>query len=187
MPPRRVTNPPQAASLPHITRGARLDSPYPFAFRLSENGTMANQIQPIPEGFHTLTPYLLVADAEKEIEFARAAFDARTIHISRLPDGSVMHATLLIGTSLLMLGQVSGKMRPVPAMLYMYVEDADAVFGRAVTSGARVVRELADQPWGDRSGGVISANGIQWWIATLIEDVSEKELQRRMAPRDSVG
>jgi uncharacterized glyoxalase superfamily protein PhnB len=144
---------------------------------------MANQIQPIPEGFHTLTAYLLVADAEKEVEFARAAFDAQEVHISRLPDGSIMHATLKIGTSMLMLGQVSGDMKPVPSMLFMYVTGVDAVYQRAVRSGGQSVREPADQMWGDRAGAVASPNGIQWWISTHIEDVSEEDLQRRMTKR----
>jgi uncharacterized glyoxalase superfamily protein PhnB len=142
---------------------------------------MANKVQPIPEGFQTLTAYLLVAEADKEIAFLKAAFDAETIHISRLPDGSVMHATLKIGTSMLMMGQARDTMKPIPAMLYMYVEDVDAVYKRALASGAQSIREPADQLYGDRSGGVVSANGIQWWIGTHIEDVSEEELQRRMA------
>jgi uncharacterized glyoxalase superfamily protein PhnB len=148
---------------------------------------MANQVQPIPEGFHTLTAYLLVADAEKEVEFAKAAFDAQAIHVSRLPNGSVMHATLKIGTSMLMLGQVSGDMKPVTAMLFMYVGDADAVYKRAIASGAKSIHEPADQIWGDRAGAVSSVNGIQWWIGTHLEEVSEEDLQRRMAKRSAAG
>jgi len=148
---------------------------------------MANQVQPIPEGFTTLTAYLLVADAEKELEFIKAAFDAEPVHISRLPNGSIMHATVKVGNSMLMMGQVSGAMKPVPSMLYMYVKDADAVYGRAVKSGATVVQALADQPWGDRSGGVSSANGIHWWIGTHKEEVSEEEMLRRMTPKGAAG
>jgi PhnB protein len=144
---------------------------------------MANQVQPIPEGFHTLTAYLLVADTEKEVEFAKAAFGGQTIHISRLPDGSIMHATLKIGTSMLMLGQVSGEMKPVASMLFMYVENVDDAYRRAVKSGGKQVHEPMDQMWGDRAGAVSSPNGIQWWIATHIAEVSEEELQERMAAR----
>jgi PhnB protein len=142
---------------------------------------MANKVQPIPEGFHTVTPYLVVADADREIAFLKAAFDARAIHISRLPDGSVMHATMKIGNSMVMMGQARGDWKPVPSMLYLYVEDADAVYRRALECGAASVREPADQVYGDRSAGVASANGIQYWMGTHIEDVSEEELQRRMA------
>lgn len=144
---------------------------------------MANQVQPIPEGFHTVTAYLLVADAAKEVEFASAAFGAQEIHISRLPDGSIMHATLKIGTSMLMLGQVRGEMKPVASMLFMYVTDADAVYQRAIRSGGQPVCEPSDQIWGDRAGAVASPNGIQWWISTHIEDVSEEDLQRRTTKR----
>jgi len=146
---------------------------------------MANQVQSIPEGFHTLTPYLLVGDAEKEVEFAKAAFDAQEIHISKLPDGSIMHATLKIGTSMLMLGQVRGEMKPVPSMLFMYVEDVDGVYRRAVKSGGKSVHEPMEQMWGDRAGAVTSPNGIQWWISTHIAEVSEEELQKRMAARSA--
>jgi uncharacterized glyoxalase superfamily protein PhnB len=148
---------------------------------------MANQVQPIPEGFHTLTAYLLVADAEKEIEFVKAAFDAQTVHVSRLPDGSVMHATLKIGTSMLMVGQVSGEMKPVPSMLFTYVEDVDAVYRRAVECGGKPLHEPMDQIWGDRAGAVSSANGILWWISTHIAEVSEAELQERVAARGAAG
>lgn len=142
---------------------------------------MANKVQPIPEGFHTLTAYLIVADADKEIEFLKAAFDAQPVHISKGPEGSIMHATVKIGTSMLMMGQARDPWKPVPAMMYMYVEDVDAVYKRAVLCGAQPVREPADQPYGDRSGGVASENGIQWWMGTHIEDVSEEELRRRSA------
>jgi len=142
---------------------------------------MANQDQQIPEGFHTLTAYLLVNDADREIEFVKAAFDAQPVHISRHPDGSVMHATLKIGTSMLMMGQARDSWKAVPSMLYMYIEDVDAVYQRALACGATSVREPADQMYGDRSGGVASPNGIQWWMATHIEDVSEEELRRRSA------
>jgi uncharacterized glyoxalase superfamily protein PhnB len=148
---------------------------------------MAKQVQPIPEGFHTLTAYLLVADAEKEVEFAKAAFDAQEIHISKLPDGSIMHATLKIGTSMLMLGQVSGEMKPVPSMLFMYVENVDGVYRRAVASGGKPTQEPMDQMWGDRAGAVSSPNGIQWWISTHIEELSEAELQERVAARSAAA
>jgi PhnB protein len=148
---------------------------------------MAKQIQPIPEGFHTLTAYLLVADAEQEVEFARKAFDAQTIHVSRLPDGSIMHATLKIGTSMLMLGQVQGNMKPVPSMLFMYVENADTAYRHAVECGGKPLHEPMDQIWGDRAGAIASPNGIQWWISTHIAEVSESELQRRMAARSAAA
>jgi len=140
---------------------------------------MANKVQAIPEGFHTLTPYLVVGDAEKELEFMKAAFEARVLHLSRAPDGSITHVTVKIGDSMLMMGQAGERFPPVPSMLYMYVEDTDAVYKRALECGAKTVREPADQMYGDRSGGVVSATGIQWWFGTHKEDVSEEELRRR--------
>ncbi len=152
-----------------------------------ENGPMANKVQPIPEGFTTLTAYLLVADAEKEVAFAKTAFDAKEVHISRLPDGSIMHATLKVGTSMLMLGQVRGDMKPVPSMLYMYVENVDAAYHKAVKSGGKPVHEPADQIYGDRSGAVTSPTGISWCIGTHIADVSEEEMQAHMSKQASAA
>ncbi len=146
---------------------------------MGENGRMSKTVQPIPEGFHTLTPYLIVGDAEKELEFIKAAFNAQLIHLSRGPDGSIGHVTAKIGDSMLMMGRRSGEYPAMPAMLYMYVPDVDAVYKRALECGAKSVREPADQVYGDRSGGVVSANGIHWWFGTHIEDVSEEELEER--------
>jgi len=140
---------------------------------------MTKKVQPIPEGFHTLTPYLVVGDAQKELQFVKDAFDAKVVHLSRMPDGTITHVTLKIGDSMLMMGQARGEHGPAPSMLYMYVEDTDAVYKRALECGATPVREPADQMYGDRSGGVVSATGVQWWFGTHIEDVSEEELERR--------
>jgi PhnB protein len=140
---------------------------------------MSKKVQPIPEGFHTLTPYLIVGDADKELEFAKAAFDAKVMHLSRGPDGVISHVTLKIGDSMLMMGQGRAEYPPMPCMLYMYVENVDAVYKRALDCGAKTMREPADQIYGDRSGGVVSANGIQWWFGTHIEDVSEEEMEKR--------
>ena len=149
---------------------------------------MAKQVQSIPEGFHTLTAYLLVADAEEGSRIREAPLSTPSeVHISKLPNGPIMHATLKIGTSMLMLGQVSGEMKPVPAMLFMYVENVDAVYRRAVECGGKPVHEPMDQMWGDRAGAVSSPNGIQWWISTHIAEVSEEELQERIAARKAAA
>ena len=89
-------------------------------------------VKPIPEGYHTVTPYLVVEGVPKLIEFLKAAFGAREIHRTALPDGSVMHAEVQIGDSRVMMGEASGGMKPIPAMLYLYVPDVDAVYERAV-------------------------------------------------------
>jgi PhnB protein len=146
---------------------------------MGENGRMSKTVQPIPEGFHTLTPYLIVGDADKELEFTKSAFDAQVVHLSRGPDGAIGHVTVKIGDSMLMMGQARGEYPAVPSMLYMYVPDVDVVYKRALECGAKPVREPRDEAYGDRAGGVVSATGIQWWFGTHIEDVPEDELEKR--------
>jgi PhnB protein len=136
-------------------------------------------VKAIPEGFHTITPYLIVKDASKFIDFAKQAFDAQEIHRTAQPDGTVMHAQLKIGDSMIMLGEAMGEWKPIPAALYLYVNDVDQVYKQAIKAGATSVMEVADQFYGDRHGGVKDAYGNQWWIATHIEDVSPDELERR--------
>lgn len=148
---------------------------------------MPNPVQPIPDGFHTVTPYLMVEDADGLIAFLEQAFGATLRGRHDGPDGRMMHAELQIGDSRVMMGQATGEWPAMPAMLHLYVEDADAVFRRAVEAGARVVREPEDQFYGDRSGGVVDPTGNQWWISTRVEDVSPEEMERRMAELGTAG
>jgi PhnB protein len=138
-------------------------------------------VSPIPAGYHTLTPYLTVRGADALIEFLERVFDAKVIHKMLGPTGKVGHAELQVGDSRVMLGEVCGASEPMPSTLYVYVPDADAVYKRALEAGATSIREVADQFYGDRHGGVKDACGNQWWIATHIEDVSPEELARRAA------
>jgi PhnB protein len=131
------------------------------------------QIQPV-------CPYLLVADAAKQIEFLQKAFNGQPDYCARLPDGSIMHAQVRIGDSVVMLGQIRPPMQPMPAMVHLYVADADATFAAAVSAGATVVQPVADQFYGDRSGGVSDSNGNIWWISTHVRDVSEAEMAKHM-------
>ena len=135
---------------------------------------------PIPEGYATVTPYLCVVEAAKLIEFLKQAFAAEVIVRMDGPDGSVMHAEVKIGDSMVMIGQVPAE-RATRAMLHLYVADADATYKKALAAGATSVREMADQFYGDRSGGVRDAFGNDWYIATHVEDVSPEEMKRRMA------
>jgi PhnB protein len=139
---------------------------------------MATKVKPVPEGHHTVTPYIVVAGVAKLIDFAKQVFDAKEVHVSRRPDGSVMHAEIKIGDSIVMMGE-SPDIKKFPAMLHLYMEDVDAVYQRAIQAGATSVREPADQVYGDRTGGVEDAFGNQWWIATHIEDVSSEEMEQR--------
>ena len=150
---------------------------------------MSSQAKPIPNGFHSLTPYLCVNDAARAIEFYGKAFGATPI--MRLADaaGRVGHAELQLGDSVLMLADEHpeyGVRSPrsfggSPVSLHLYVEDADAVVARAVAAGAKVVRPVADQFYGDRTGGVDDPFGFHWYIATHVEDVPEDELRKRAA------
>ena len=143
--------------------------------------------QPIPEGYHTVTPYLAVEDATEAIEYYTKAFDAKERVRMETPDGKVGHAELEIGDSLVMLSdpfpQASTKppneLGGTSVSVFMYVEDVDAVVKRAVDAGAMVTMEVADQFWGDRFGSVKDPFGHLWSIATHVEDVPPEEMAER--------
>ena len=136
-------------------------------------------VKPIPEGYSTVTPYLIVRDADAVLKFAQAAFDAQVKDEHRMPDGSVMHAVLLIGDSHVMIGQANDRWPERPAMIHLYVPDADATHARALKAGGRSLQEVTTQFYGDRSGGVEDPSGVAWWIATHVEDISPEEIARR--------
>jgi PhnB protein len=143
--------------------------------------------QPIPEGYHTVTPYLAVEDATEAIEYYTRAFGAKERVRMETPDGKVGHAELEIGDSLVMLSdpfpQASTKppneLGGTSVSVFMYVEDVDAVVKQAVDAGATVTMEVADQFWGDRFGSVKDPFGHLWSIATHVEDVPPEEMAER--------
>lgn len=136
-------------------------------------------VNPVPDGYHTVTPYLIVEGVAKLIDFMTQAFGAKESHRTTLPDGSIMHAEVRIGDSAVMMGEAKGQWKPMPASLYLYVNDTDAVYQRALQAGASSIMEPADQFYGDRNAGVKDPSGNSWWIATHIEDVSPGELAKR--------
>lgn len=136
-------------------------------------------VNPIPEGYSTVTPFLLVDDAAKLIEFLQAAFDAEILERMDGPDGAVMHALARVGDTRMMLGGTSPQWPALPASFYMYVEDCDAAYASAMAAGGVSLREPTTEFYGDRSSGVQDPTGNQWWIATHVEDISPKEMQRR--------
>jgi PhnB protein len=143
-------------------------------------------VKPIPEGYHTITPYFSVRNARRLIEFLEQAFDGQVLEKTALPDGTVTNAQVKVGDSMVMVGEGAKDMEGrslMPAMLYMYVEDADAVYGKAMQAGAKSIMEPIDQFYGDRSGAVEDLAGNQWWIATRKEDVSPEELVKRSLER----
>jgi PhnB protein len=136
-------------------------------------------VKPVPDGYHTVTPYLTVSDADALLDFIKKAFGAKEFYLMRGPDGKIGHADLAIGDSHVMLGQAGGQWTPMPAQLYLYVPDCDAVYGHALTAGATSVQEPKTQFYGDRHGCVKDACGNLWWVATHVEDVPMDELERR--------
>ena len=140
---------------------------------------MTKRARPIPEGYHTVTPYLIVDDPDGMIDFLERGLGAKLLDRHDGPDGRMMHAALQLGDSKVMMGQAAGEWPAMPAMIHLYVDDADALFRQAVAAGAEVLREPEDQFYGDRSGGVKDPCGNQWWISTHVEDVSAEEMKRR--------
>lgn len=132
-----------------------------------------------PAGFHTVTPYLVVKDAAALIHFLKQAFEANESHRTTDKDESISHAQLQIGDSIVMLSDASGEYEPMPGMLYLYVDDVDVVYQRAVQAGGSSLREPTDEPYGDRVAGIRDMCGNQWWIATRKNDVPPDEIMRR--------
>jgi PhnB protein len=137
-------------------------------------------IKYIPDGVHTITPFLTVSDAAALFDFILRGLDnVKTIHEMKGADGTIWHADLKIGDSHLMLGQARKPEDAVQSMLYLYVPDCDAAFRKALAAGGTVHSEVQTQFYGDRHGCVKDPCGNQWWFATHVEDVSPEELERR--------
>jgi PhnB protein len=145
-------------------------------------------VRPVPEGYSTVTPYLIVSGAANAIDFYTRVFNAKELMRFGGPDGKVGHAELQIGDSRIMLADEHPQMgyRSPKALggsatsIMLYVDDVDRVFKRAVDAGSKTQQELKNQFYGDRSGTVIDPFGHVWTIATHVEDVSPEEMQRRM-------
>jgi PhnB protein len=138
-------------------------------------------VKPIPEGQPRVSPYLVCKDAARVIEFLKKVVDAKEHYRLGEPDGKVHHAEVRVGDSVIMLSDGGPEHPPMPAMLSVYVEDVDATYAKALAQGATPVRPVADQFYGDRSGGVKDHAGNLWWFATHVEDVSPDEIARRAA------
>jgi PhnB protein len=145
-------------------------------------------VKPIPEGYHTLTPYFTVRDARRAIEFYKQAFGAEERGVINGPDGKVMHAELKIGDSIIMLadefpefGSLSPETVGGSSMgLHIYVDNVDQAFDRAVKAGAKVEAPVVDQFWGDRYGRLKDPFGHKWSIATHVKDMSADEMRHSM-------
>ena len=139
-------------------------------------------VKAIPDGYHSVTPYLVVPGVAQLLDFLKQAFAAQEVHSSMMrPDGTIMHAEVRVGYSVVMMGEPMGEFTPRPGSLYVYVSDTDAVYKRALHAGATSLTEPADQFYGDRNAGVQDPVGNRWWMATHQEDVSPEELAKRAA------
>ncbi|MFO2463994.1 VOC family protein [Pseudomonas sp. 15FMM2] len=143
-------------------------------------------VKPIPEGYHSLTPYLGIEKAAEAIDFYMAAFDARQIMRLDMPDGKVGHAELRIGDSAIMLASPCDQMafgspgKELPSVgLHLYVQDVDKQYEQAIAAGGTVISEPKDQFYGDRSGTLKDPFGHVWFLATHIEDLTEEQIRQR--------
>jgi PhnB protein len=156
---------------------------------MEKENLMTSKVKPIPDGYHTLTPYLYCKGAAGAIEFYKAAFGATELFRMEGPGGKIGHAEIKIGDSAVMLADESpemGAMSPntvggCPFSFLVYVDDVDTVFGQAVAAGAVVKDPVATEFYGDRRGAVKDSSGYVWYIATHVEDVSPEEIARRAA------
>ena len=146
---------------------------------------MANAKSAVPDGYHTLTPQLMLDNAAQTIDWYKRALGVQEVSRFVGPDGKIMHAELKIGDSRFMVGEVmQGQKGPKalgssPASLWVYVENGDALFNKAVAAGGKIQMAMTDQFWGDRAGSFTDPAGYVWWIATHKEDLSKDEMHRR--------
>jgi len=146
---------------------------------------MATAKRPVPEGYHTITPQLTLDNAAQAIDWYKKALGAEEVSRNVGPDGKIMHAEIRVGDSRVMVNDaVMGGKGPKaiggsPASLWLYVDDCDALFNRAVSAGAQVKMPMDNQFWGDRCGAVTDPHGYSWSIATRKEDLTQQEMQKR--------
>ena len=149
---------------------------------------MSNPVRAIPQGYHTVTPYLTCKSSAKAIDFYKSVFGATEIMRMAGPDDKIGHAEIRIGDSHIMLADEFPGMSSAPTPgaknacgLFVYLEDVDATFNRAVAAGAKVDMPLANQFWGDRYGKITDPFGHNWGLAQHVEDVAPDEMKRRSA------
>ena len=136
-------------------------------------------VKAVPEGFHTVTPYITASNAAAVIDFLQRAFGATVVERIEGDKGRIRHAQIKVGDSIVMLTDGNDDCRPAPAAFYLYLEDVDAAYEQALRAGGISIMEPADQFYGDRSGGIRDACGNSWWLATRIENVPSEEVARR--------
>lgn len=153
------------------------------------------KIRPVPEGYHTASPYLIVSNAAAALEFYRNAFGGILKRRLATAEGKVMHAEMTIGDSIVMLADEFPSHEAFapehfggsPASVVLYLDNADALYARAIAAGAVSLRPMTDQPFGERSGTIRDPFGHRWTLTTHIEDVSDEEIERRFAAMMTSG
>ncbi len=150
---------------------------------------MATNVKPIPDGYRAVTPYLFIKGAARAIDFYKQVFGATERMRLEMPGGTIGHAELALGDSVIMLGDECPSMKALgpqavggtPVMIHLYVPDVDATFSKAVAAGAKVLQPVEDKFYGDRSGTITDPFGHQWGLATHKEDVPPEEIRKRAA------
>lgn len=140
-----------------------------------------SKVSPIPAGYGSITPYLVIPKCAEAIDFYQRVFEAQEVMRMPMPDGSIGHAELKFGDSILMLATGGAEWPATSSLICLYVEDCDAVFARAIAAGATVLEPVTDKFYGDRAGSVQDPFGQRWSIMTHKEDVTPDEMQARMA------
>jgi len=147
---------------------------------------MPGSVKPIPEGYHTVTPYLVVSNAAEALEFYAKAFGAKEKVRMPGPDGRIMHAEFQIGDSMIMMGEENPQSKSPqtlggsPVSIFLYVEDVNSLFNQAVNAGARGEMPPQDMFWGDRCGNIVDQDGYKWMISTHIAEPTPQEMKRKM-------
>lgn len=136
-------------------------------------------VKPIPEGCNNVIPFLICKGTDKVIEFAQKTFGASVDDISRNENGLVMHATIHIRDSAVMLSEGSDRFPTTSTMMYIYVDNVDEVYKKGLEAGGESLREPTNEFYGDRSCGLKDVSGNQWWVASHVEDVSPEEMDKR--------
>ena len=149
------------------------------------NQQVTSRPKPIPEKYHSVTPYIVAERIPILIDFLKRTFNAVEVERMTRPDGKISHAELKIGDSIVMLGEANEQAKPTPSMLYVYLEDVDSAYKRGLQAGGKSIREPKNEFYGDRNAAVADPVGNQWWIATHVEDVSAEELERRFKAQRS--
>jgi len=149
--------------------------------------SVTSRVNPIPQGYGTVTPYLIVDGVSRLIDFLKESFHAEERGRINDRENHVGHAEIKIGTSIVMMADSTPQYRPIPSQLYVYVDDVDETYKRAVNAGGTSEQVPTTQFYGDRTAAVKDPTGNVWWIAAHVEDISPEEMEKRMKDRAFTG